>query len=102
MLPVTKEVFNYGMNWELVEKHEKMRPWISNIARTSTDEEAADIVSQILEYMKYHDSVSSIHKKITSFGLVSEGESERLFRNTRGKSFSLRSVSLRKACPWIQ
>lgn len=48
MLPMTEEVFNYEMNWGVLEKcnlHEKMRPWISNIARNSLDEEADDLVS---------------------------------------------------------
>ncbi|XP_026416393.1 uncharacterized protein LOC113311810 [Papaver somniferum] len=55
MLPMTKEVFNYEMNWAVVVKyelHEKIRPWISNIAKNSTEEEAADFVSDILESIK--------------------------------------------------
>ncbi|KAI3946271.1 hypothetical protein MKW92_035724 [Papaver armeniacum] len=84
MLTVTEEVFNYEMNWAVLEKcklHEKMRPWISNIARNSLDEEADQLVSLILESMKNHGSALSIHEKIMSFRLVNEDESETLFQN---------------------
>ncbi|MCL7035095.1 hypothetical protein MKW94_018141 [Papaver nudicaule] len=90
MLPMTKEVFNYDMNWEVVDKyalHEKMRPWISNIAKNSTVEEA-EIVYCILLSMENHGSALSVRKKIMSFQLVNDFESERLFLNTWAMLFS--------------
>ncbi|KAI3946249.1 hypothetical protein MKW92_035702 [Papaver armeniacum] len=91
MLPMTEEVFNYEMNWTVLEKyklHEKMRPWISNIARNSLDEEADDLVSQILKSMKNHGSALSIREQIMSFCLVNEDESETLFQNMWAMLFS--------------
>ncbi|KAI3936310.1 hypothetical protein MKW92_001573 [Papaver armeniacum] len=91
MMPMTTEVFNYEMNWAVVDKyalHEKMRPWISNIARNSLDEEADDLVSQILESLDNHGSASSVLKLIMSFRLVNEVESESLFRNMWEMLFS--------------
>ncbi|KAI3890956.1 hypothetical protein MKX03_019965 [Papaver bracteatum] len=90
MLPMTKKVFNYAMNWEVVKKyelHEKMRPWISNIERRSTDGDAAGVVSDILEIMKSHGSAVSIRDKILYFRLVDEVESRKLFRNMWAKLF---------------
>ncbi|KAI3878412.1 hypothetical protein MKW98_001827 [Papaver atlanticum] len=91
MLPMTEEMFNYEMNWAVVDKyklHEKMRPWISNIARNSLDEEADHLVSQILEYMTNHGSALSTHEKIMSFRLVNEAECETLFLNMWAVLFS--------------
>ncbi|MCL7021876.1 hypothetical protein MKW94_022719 [Papaver nudicaule] len=91
MMPMTKEVFHYEINWEVADKyalHEKMRPWLSNIAKNSTDAEADDIVSDILKSMKHHCSALSIHDKIMFFRLVSDDESEKLFRNIWAKLFS--------------
>ncbi|KAI3889601.1 hypothetical protein MKW92_001880 [Papaver armeniacum] len=82
MLPMTTEVFNYEMNWAVVDKyelHEKIRPWISNIAKNSTEEEADDFVSDVLESIKKDGSALSIHTKIVSFILLNEVETERLF-----------------------
>ncbi|KAI3940049.1 hypothetical protein MKW92_050339 [Papaver armeniacum] len=91
MMPMTTEVVNYEMNWAVVDKyalHEKMRPWISNIARNSLDEEADDLVSQILESLDNHGSAASVLKLIMSFRLVNEVESESLFRNMWEMLFS--------------
>ncbi|KAI3851864.1 hypothetical protein MKW98_019863 [Papaver atlanticum] len=68
------------MNWAVVDKyalHEKMKPWISNIARNSLDEEADDLVSQILESLDNHGSASSVLQLIMSLRLVNEVESEK-------------------------
>ncbi|KAI3834450.1 hypothetical protein MKX03_032561 [Papaver bracteatum] len=91
MMPMTTEVFTYEINWAVVDKyalHEKMRPWISNIPRNSLDEEADDLVSQILESLDNHGSASSVLKLIMSFHLVNEVESESLFRNMWEMLFS--------------
>ncbi|KAI3936311.1 hypothetical protein MKW92_001574 [Papaver armeniacum] len=91
MMPMTTEVFTYEMNWAVVDKyalHEKMRPWISNIAKNSLDEEADDLVSQILESLDNHGSASSVLQLIMSFRLVNEVESESLFRNMWEMLFS--------------
>ncbi|KAI3851871.1 hypothetical protein MKW98_019870 [Papaver atlanticum] len=99
MLPMTKEVFNYEMNWVVVDKyemHEKMRPWISNIAKNSTEEEADDFVSDILESTKNDGSALSIHTKIMSFILVNEVETERLFP----KIWAMLKKLEEEACSW--
>ncbi|MCL7041795.1 hypothetical protein MKW94_010007 [Papaver nudicaule] len=70
MMTMTEEVFKYDIDWAVVDKyglHEKMRPWISNIAKNSTEEEADMFVSDILEPMKKHGSADN------------EDECERLF-----------------------
>ncbi|MCL7050163.1 hypothetical protein MKW94_020004 [Papaver nudicaule] len=103
MLPVTKEVFTYEINWAVVDKyalHEKMRPWISKIAINSTNEEADGLVSDIVELVKNHGSASSVHKEIMSLRLVNDVESERFFQNMWTMLFSeikkLKEVDVKK------
>ncbi|KAI3901669.1 hypothetical protein MKW92_053506, partial [Papaver armeniacum] len=59
--------------------HEKMRPWISNIVRSPSDEDGDSIASDILESMKEHGSASSILDRVLSFAM-DVAESEMLFR----------------------
>ncbi|MCL7052105.1 hypothetical protein MKW94_010616 [Papaver nudicaule] len=85
---MAKEVFTYEINWVVVYKyalHEKVRSWISDNTKNSTDEEADDLVSDILESSKNH--ALSILEKIMSFCLVNEVESERLSWNMRAMLF---------------
>ncbi|MCL7044381.1 hypothetical protein MKW94_015127 [Papaver nudicaule] len=73
LVPKTKEVYTYQINWDIVDKHElykKIRPWISNNVKNTNEEDAEFIAHSLQMSMQDHVSASTMLQQISAYVMV--------------------------------